>query len=55
MTLLSSSPSVLSPPQGFGVSAQATLACHKLETNAFILFHEADVAEYLRNEDHIAA
>eukprot|EP00667_Euglena_gracilis_P022244 EG_transcript_24674 len=42
-------------PLGFGVTAQATAACHKLETNAYILFHEADVAEYLRNEDHIAA
>jgi 60S ribosome subunit biogenesis protein NIP7 len=42
-------------PLGFGVSALSTTACTKCETNAMVLFHETDVAEYLRNEDHLAS
>lgn len=37
-------------PIGFGVTAQSTLQCRKCEMNANVLFHEADVGEFLRNE-----
>ncbi|KEG09680.1 RNA-binding protein [Trypanosoma grayi] len=37
-------------PLGFGVAALGTLECRKCEMNATVLFHEADVGEYLRNE-----
>ncbi|CCW63139.1 unnamed protein product [Phytomonas sp. EM1] len=37
-------------PLGFGVAAQSTLECRKCEMNAQVLFHEADIGEYLRNE-----
>jgi 60S ribosome subunit biogenesis protein NIP7 len=37
-------------PIGFGVTAQSTLQCRKCEMNTNVLFHEADVGEYLRNE-----
>lgn len=37
-------------PIGFGVAAQSTLQCRKCEMNTTVLFHEADIGEYLRNE-----
>ncbi|GET91887.1 hypothetical protein, conserved [Leishmania tarentolae] len=37
-------------PLGFGVAAQSTLECRKCEMNSQVLFHEADVGEYLRDE-----
>ena len=37
-------------PIGFGVAAQGTLQCRKCEMNTTVLFHEADVGEYLRIE-----
>jgi 60S ribosome subunit biogenesis protein NIP7 len=37
-------------PIGFGVAAQGTLQCRKCEMNTTVLFHEADVGEYLRDE-----
>jgi 60S ribosome subunit biogenesis protein NIP7 len=37
-------------PMGFGVTAQGTLQCRKCEMNTNVLFHEADIGEYLRNE-----
>ena len=40
-------------PLGFGVTAQSTLQCRKCESNAIVLFHEADVGEYLRGEDKL--
>lgn len=40
-------------PLGFGVAAQSTLECRKCEMNAQVLFHEADVGEYLRDEDRM--
>lgn len=40
-------------PLGFGVAAQSTLECRKCEMNAQVLFHEADVGEYLRDEDRL--
>lgn len=40
-------------PLGFGVAAQSTLECRKCEMNAQVLFHEADVGEYLRDEERL--
>ena len=37
-------------PIGFGVTAQGTLQCRKAEMNSNVLFHEADIGEFLRNE-----
>ncbi|ESL07305.1 hypothetical protein TRSC58_05008 [Trypanosoma rangeli SC58] len=37
-------------PLGFGVAALGTLECRKCEMNSTVVFHEADVGEYLRNE-----
>ena len=37
-------------PLGFGVAAQGTLQCRKCEMNTTVLFHEADVGEFLRDE-----
>ncbi|ORC90595.1 RNA-binding protein [Trypanosoma theileri] len=37
-------------PLGFGVAALGTVECRRCEMNATVLFHEADVGEYLRNE-----
>ncbi|CBH16346.1 RNA-binding protein [Trypanosoma equiperdum] len=37
-------------PLGFGVAALGTLECRRCEMNSTVLFHEADVGEYLRNE-----
>jgi 60S ribosome subunit biogenesis protein NIP7 len=37
-------------PIGFGVAAQGTLQCRKCEMNTTVLFHEADVGEFLRDE-----
>lgn len=37
-------------PIGFGVTALSTLQCRKCEMNTTVLFHEADLGEYLRNE-----
>ena len=38
-------------PIGFGVAAQGTLQCRKCEMNTTVLFHEADIGEYLRIEN----
>lgn len=40
-------------PLGFGVAAQSTIECRKCEMNSQVLFHEADVGEYLRDEDRL--
>lgn len=37
-------------PLGFGVSAQSTLQCRKCEMNTNVLFHEADIGSFLRDE-----
>nr|CCC94240.1 RNA-binding protein [Trypanosoma congolense IL3000] len=37
-------------PLGFGVAALGTLECRRCEMNSTVLFHEADVGEYLRDE-----
>jgi 60S ribosome subunit biogenesis protein NIP7 len=35
---------------GFGTTARATGECRKLEPSAIVVFHQADVGEYLREE-----
>ena len=40
-------------PIGFGVTARSTLECRKLESAQVALFHEADVGEYIRREEHL--
>ena len=36
---------------GFGVSAASTNDCRKLESTATVAFHQADIGQYLREED----
>ena len=38
-------------PLGFGVAARSTQACRKLDPNAIVVHHQADIGEYLRLED----
>ncbi|KAL2300069.1 hypothetical protein Nmel_012028 [Mimus melanotis] len=38
-------------PQGFGVAAKSTQECRKVDPLAIVVFHQADVGEYVRNED----
>lgn len=38
-------------PLGFGVTAKSTSECRTAEPNAIVVFHQADVGEYLRAED----
>ncbi|KAJ3286454.1 ribosome biosynthesis protein nip7 [Borealophlyctis nickersoniae] len=38
-------------PLGFGVTARSTQDARKLEPTAMVVFHQADVGEYLRDED----
>ncbi|GAB5353350.1 hypothetical protein AAMO2058_000029500 [Amorphochlora amoebiformis] len=42
-------------PLGFGVSAYSTKECRKVEGTAIIAFHQADVGQYLRDEDSLTA
>lgn len=37
--------------QGFGVAAKSTQECRKVDPMAIVVFHQADVGEYVRNED----
>jgi 60S ribosome subunit biogenesis protein NIP7 len=39
------------PSQGFGVTARSTLDTRKLDPSGIIVFHQADVGEFLRDED----
>lgn len=39
------------PPQGFGVAAKSTQECRKVDPMAIVVFHQADVGEYVRSED----
>lgn len=39
------------PTQGFGVAAKSTQECRKVDPMAIVVFHQADVGEYVRNED----
>ncbi|NXO68612.1 NIP7 protein, partial [Phainopepla nitens] len=38
-------------PQGFGVAAKSTQECRKVDPMAIVVFHQADVGEYVRKED----
>jgi 60S ribosome subunit biogenesis protein NIP7 len=38
-------------PLGFGVTARATADTRKLDPTAIVVFHQADIGEYLRQED----
>jgi len=40
-------------PLGFGVAAKSTHEMRKLDPTAIVAFHQADVGEYLRNEDDL--
>ncbi|KAJ9459946.1 60S ribosome subunit biogenesis protein NIP7-like protein [Diplonema papillatum] len=40
-------------PLGFGVTARSTLECRKLESGQCVVFHEADVGEYVRREEQL--
>ncbi|RUP46569.1 60S ribosome subunit biogenesis protein nip7 [Jimgerdemannia flammicorona] len=40
-------------PLGFGVTARSTAESRKLEPTSIIAFHQADIGEYLRDEDSL--
>lgn len=40
-------------PLGFGVTAKSTGECRSADPNAIVVFHQADVGEYLRAEDEL--
>ncbi|KAI8825207.1 uncharacterized protein EV422DRAFT_517856 [Fimicolochytrium jonesii] len=40
-------------PLGFGVTARSTQDCRKLDPTTITVFHQADVGEYLRDEEHL--
>lgn len=40
-------------PLGFGITAKSTSECRSADTNAIVVFHQADCGEYLRAEDEI--
>jgi ribosome biogenesis protein Nip4 len=41
-------------PLGFGVTAYSTAECRKVETRQVIAFHQADIGEYLRDEETLS-
>ena len=40
-------------PLGFGVIARATEDCRRLDPHSIVVLHQADIGEYLRNENEI--
>lgn len=40
--------------QGFGVSAYSTDECRSLDPTKKVVYHQADLGEYLRDEDHLS-
>ncbi|XP_062923108.1 60S ribosome subunit biogenesis protein NIP7 homolog [Mobula hypostoma] len=38
-------------PLGFGVAAKSTQECRKVDPMAIVVFHQADIGEYIRHED----
>ena len=38
-------------PLGFGVAAKSTADCRHADPMTIVCFHQADVGEYIRNED----
>lgn len=37
--------------QGFGVAAKSTQDCRRVDPLSIVVFHQADVGEFIRNED----
>ncbi|XP_042599555.1 60S ribosome subunit biogenesis protein NIP7 homolog [Cyprinus carpio] len=37
--------------QGFGVAAKTTQECRKVDPMSIVVFHQADIGEYIRSED----
>lgn len=40
-------------PVGFGVSGKSTLECRTADPSAIVVYHQADVGEYLRSEEEL--
>ncbi|CAG2116636.1 unnamed protein product, partial [Medioppia subpectinata] len=40
-------------PLGFGVAAKSALDCRMADPMTIVMFHQADIGEYLRNEDNL--
>lgn len=40
-------------PLGFGIASKSTAECRRSDPTALIVLHQADLGEYIRNEDHI--
>eukprot|EP01112_Ceratiomyxa_fruticulosa_P008309 TRINITY_DN2152_c0_g2_i2.p1 TRINITY_DN2152_c0_g2~~TRINITY_DN2152_c0_g2_i2.p1 ORF type:complete len:181 (-),score=15.42 TRINITY_DN2152_c0_g2_i2:40-582(-) len=40
-------------PLGFGTTARSTLDCRKVDPTAIVCYHQADIGEYLRDEEHL--
>uniref|UniRef100_A0A2P2IZT1 60S ribosome subunit biogenesis protein NIP7 homolog n=1 Tax=Rhizophora mucronata TaxID=61149 RepID=A0A2P2IZT1_RHIMU len=40
-------------PLGFGTAAKSTQDCRKLDPNGIVVYHQADIGEYLRTEDEL--
>ena len=40
-------------PLGFGLAAQPTEVCAKIEPTAIVLLHQGDIGEYLRDEQEM--
>eukprot|EP00877_Chromochloris_zofingiensis_P001127 jgi/Chrzof1/11014/Cz05g20130.t1 len=40
-------------PLGFGVTAKSTNECRSMDPSGIVVFHQADVGEYLRAEDEL--
>jgi 60S ribosome subunit biogenesis protein NIP7 len=40
-------------PLGFGVTAKSTSECRAADPNTIVVFHQADVGEYLRAEEDV--
>ncbi|XP_026540618.1 60S ribosome subunit biogenesis protein NIP7 homolog [Pseudonaja textilis] len=38
-------------PLGFGVAAKTTQECRKVDPMAIVVFHQADIGEYIRHEE----
>ncbi|KAK5873767.1 hypothetical protein PBY51_018779 [Eleginops maclovinus] len=38
-------------PLGFGVAAKTTQECRRVDPMSIVVFHQADVGEFIRNED----
>ncbi len=39
--------------QGFGVAAKSTQECRRVDPMSIVVFHQADVGEFIRNEDNL--